>query len=139
MFCHSPCGGGMSKNVAANGFLRICRKHGCSINLCHNLVAYDYGDTKLLRHKCIGVKVQKDFFFFFTFGRISTLVRSSSFLPHLQAWAACGGIVLDVLVSQTALPSLSNLFCTEQWHCPRSTERTCHSRGDKECMYELQN
>lgn len=47
---HSPCGGSVRQNVASDGFLGICRKHGSPIHLCHHLVGYHHGDAELLRH-----------------------------------------------------------------------------------------
>lgn len=44
---HSPCGGGVSQDVASNRFLRICRKHGSPVHLCYHLVAYHHGNAKL--------------------------------------------------------------------------------------------
>ena len=42
-----PCSGSMSNNISTNWFLWVCRKHGCPINLGHNLIGNNHCYTKL--------------------------------------------------------------------------------------------
>ncbi len=38
----------MGDDVAADRFFRVCRKHCCAVNLCHDLICDDYGHAELV-------------------------------------------------------------------------------------------